>query len=183
MQRRSTSLWTISGSTRPSLPSPSTRKRYPGPPAPSYRSAHPSQTSKRLVLESILSPFYFLLSPVSQLLSPITHLPFPFSLLPSPISPLLSSLFSSSNLSKIPYEESSLLWLTGLSTVGGTGDLILGCPKRFNLVSLPFRETLERKKFASFRFVSLQKFRFVSLKNMFRFKVLLREQFCFNFLS
>ena len=34
--------------------------------------------------------------------------------------------------------------------------------------------------FASFRFVSLQKFRFVSLKNMFRFKVSLREQFCFK---
>ena len=81
MQRRSTSLWTISGSTRPSLPSPSTRKRYPGPPAPSYRSAHPSQTSKRLVLESILSPFYFLLSPNSCLPSPISRFPSPFSLL------------------------------------------------------------------------------------------------------
>ena len=39
---------------------------------------------------------------------------------------------------------------------------------------------LWEKIFASFRFVSLQKFRFVSLKNMFRFKVLLREQFCFK---
>ena len=36
--------------------------------------------------------------------------------------------------------------------------------------------------FASFRFVSLQKFRFVSLKNMFRFKVSLWEQFRFKFL-
>ena len=38
---------------------------------------------------------------------------------------------------------------------------------------------LWKKNFASFRFVSLQKFRFVSLKNMFRFKVSLWEQFRF----
>ena len=49
----------------------------------------------------------------------------------------------------------------------------------FGLVSLPFRETLGKK----FRLVSLQKFRFVSLKNMFRFKVSLREQFRFNFFA
>ena len=50
-----------------------------------------------------------------------------------------------------------------------------------------FRETLEKKfGFISLHFaskVSLQKFRFVLLKNMFRFKVSLREQFRFKFFA
>ena len=62
----------------------------------------------------------------------------------------------------------------------------LGCPNfASKKVSLQSETKQNANGFASFsqnsgKKISLQKFRFVSLKNMFRFKVSLREQFRFK---